>query len=764
LAIEARAETITVTVHDLQEALNNASQDSVSREMYDSIAAPINSSGFSLVNGELLYQDSDTNITVEDGCNRTVILKIDTEVSMASDSSLSMTLDSLYDPVVVSLNVSANIVSSGLARQIVGIRLGSCQNLARDSFDFDALGPARFTLQATLELNPEWTSETTLSLFPRLSLSGELLELSISVNVDDTILASILETFIEDRINETFTNSRLGKELQEFERTSNEKLTDALESGRIDIELPEADDAQVLALYQLLQPNARFPISLEFIRRHRQQILAMLLFGAPGSIDQILSDAAACQAGSAFFAQLNPAKAYEGTISQCTRVVPYDQAGDALYTETSCSVVMDYQSTGIAEYCDVALDPQRLGNAASFASQLGQWTHSAGSRLDIGALTLEGLEQPLMQRFNYKTVETARGTCDLEMRVYSPTANGEPRKALLALHGGSWQHRASGFLGIESTATHFTNEGFIVFAPFYRLVGETDGNIACNNASLDAILADVHSALDWVSERQSDFNVIGRTTLFGQSAGGHLALSLATYRSEQIDRAILFYPPTDFADFALQIKSGDYQNETGLKILEAITGSSITSLDMSSAVVRENSFPDIILNHPDNIPPMFILHGEMDSLLPARQSVRLCNALAGSQDLNDGVATLTPNLSSYAAVTQCGTKGSQMHLIAEGEHALDLCVAPELCLAGSPESANAVADSILSMLAWSTDEQLGIEQVRTGSLHWYVSFVLLLGLIYKFAHRLARRFTHNIARRCAVEMRLSNTDRHGPNF
>ncbi len=737
----AYAETVTVTVQDLQEVLEDTNQESVSRDLYNNIAETINESGFSLANGELLYQESSSDITLEDGCNRTVILTMDTDIRLASESSLSLTLDSLYDPVVISLDISANILSTGVARQIVGIRLGSCQNLARDSFDFEAVGPARFYLQATLTLNPQWTSETTLSLFPELSLEGDLAEFSVSVNVDDTVLAGILENYIEDRINDTFNSARLDTELSDIERTANENLSDALDNGRIDIVLPEASDTHLLALYQLLQPNARFPISLEFIRQNRQQILALLLFGAPGSVDQILADAAACQAGSAYFAEPNPAKAYGHASADCAIVDPAIHAGNAIYSDQNCSETMHYNSTGIAEYCDVALNPQRLGNASSFTSQLGQWTHNAGSRFDIGVLTIEGLEQPFMRRFNYKTVETVRGTCELEMRVYIPTDNGETRKAMVALHGGSWQHRASGFIGIESTATHFTNQGFVVFAPFYRLIGEADGNVACNDASLDDILSDVNNALDWVKERQSEFNIAGNPILFGQSAGAHLALSLATYRSQEIDRAILFYPPTDFADFAMQIRSGTYLNETGLKILETVTGSSIESLDIESAIVRDNSFPDIIRDRSTTTPPMFILHGEMDTLLPARQSVRLCNALAGSQDLNHGVATLTPNISSYVSVTQCGVLGSQLHLVAEGEHALDLCLSPGLCLAGSVESAEAVADSFQSMLKWSTDEQVGVQPQGAGSLHRCTLMLLLLLFLHRRFARMPTAIT-----------------------
>ncbi len=756
---QARADTVTVNLFELQMALDNAGseQDPVSRDLLNRVSVAINNSEFGFVDGELLYQQTDSNITVEGGCNRTVILQMDTDIQLQSDTALSLTLDSLYDPIVIELNVSANVRSVGEARQIVGIRLGSCQNLARDSFLFEAKGPARFSLSATLTLNPEWTSESTLSLYPVLALDGELEAFSTTVNVDDTVLAGILENYIEDSIKDTFSNSRLSAELENFELTVNDKLTQSLSDGRIDIDLPEATDEHILSLYQFLQPEARFPIALDVIRNHRQQLLSSILFGGPISTDAILNDALTCQSASVFLSDANTEPVYAGSPEQCIAIDPDLIASAPIYSDAACGNAINYKTTSISEYCDVALDPVRLGNAASLPAQLGQWTHSPGSRFDIGALGIAELKHPFMRRFRYKSIQTHRGLCELEMRVYSQSAepaNESPQRPLLALHGGSWQRRASGVIGVETTATHFTNNGFVVFAPFYRLIGETDGNVACNDASLGDILDDVNDALDWIQSRQAMFNLAGNTTVFGQSAGGHLALSLATYRSAEIRRAILFYAPTDFGDFAEQIKSGEYTNEAGLKILEAVTGDAIENLDTQSALVRQNSFPSLIVDAQNELPPMFIMHGQMDSLLPARQSVRLCNALSGLSDFNSELAVtnqttmdlisenpgpMDSNVAELASVSLCGTNGSQLHLIAEGQHALDLCLAPGLCLSGSEPSADIVARSIQSMLEWSSADSLEpdvLPQSRTGfgAVYWSMLLVLLVSIFARRVH------------------------------
>ncbi len=742
----ARADTVTVTLLELQNALDNATQqpDQVSRDLLDRITQALNESDIGFSNGEVLYQDSAADIPIDGGCNNTEILQLNTNIVLASDTSLSLTLNSLYEPIILAVAVQANVNSNGSARNIVGIRLGDCQNIARDTFQFDANGQASFSLSVSLSLNPEWSESSVLSLFPTLSLDGELAQFSSTVDVDDSVLASLLEDYIEGEIEDTFTNSRLSAELQNFELTLNEKLSESLDNGRLDIELPESDDEQVLALYRLLQPEARFPITLDMIRLHRRELLASILFGEPTSPTSIFADALLCESASSFFSTTQTTPIFTGGPAQCSQVTDVETVTGQVWSDANCQQALDYSPTSVSAYCNVALDSDRLGNAASNPLELQRFTHSPGTRFDISALTSEGLIQPFMQRFNYKQVDTPRGSCELEMRVYSLSAvqDSTDRKALLALHGGSWQARASGFIGVEAMATHFANEGFTVFAPFYRLIGDTDGNIACNDANLNDILDDVNDALDWVQQRADSFGLRGKTTVFGQSAGGHLALSLATHRAEEIRRAILFYAPTDFTDFAEQIRSGAYTNPTGLKILEAVTGSSIDALDTSSALVRNNSFPMLVSQAAVPVPPMFILHGEMDTLLDYRQSVRLCNALSGSTDFNTGPALSMPNMTTLASRVQCDANGSQLHLIAEGEHALDLCIAPSLCLSGSTESADEVAQSISAMLEWSSAESLSANASGGGSSflgslsYWYVfSLWLLLLVRFELIHK-----------------------------
>ena len=172
--------------------------------------------------------------------------------------------------------------------------------------------------------------------------------------------------------------------------------------------------------------------------------------------------------------------------------------------------------------------------------------------------------------------------------------------------------------------------------------------------------------------------------------------------------------------------------------MQRVIGVRFDQVDLQSDLVVNNSFPTIVAAQPDSFPPMFLLHGESDSLLPFRQSVRLCNALAG--DIENGPASLDLNTQSTRRTFACDDRGSQLHLIAEGEHALDLCISDELCAAGSPASAASTADSIQQTLDWSAaSDLLAVNQVSDngggGAFGFWLLWIALPGLYVRAVNR-----------------------------
>ncbi len=412
------------------------------------------------------------------------------------------------------------------------------------------------------------------------------------------------------------------------------------------------------------------------------------------SISSIFQSVLACALIEPLLSDSEPEPLYVLDAANCVSVVPDSSSNGTYYTDASCSSEISFEATALLSHCEVLLDAGRLGEGDGLVADT--WTLSPGNRIDLGARPLDGIAQPYLQRLIYRTVETDGGSCNLEMRVYSPRPGVTAKGSLLALHGGSWSARGFGFFGLELTIPHFIDQGFVVYAPFYRLLGDSEGSAACHNASIVDITNDASAALTWVRENAAQYGSTAKPVVFGQSAGAHLAASLALNHPEDVAAGVLFYPPTDFTDFALRVRNGHYTNSQGLNILTKVIGGTAEEADLSATPVPENSFPTRIIEGALEVPPLMMVHGLQDDLVEARQSIRLCDALAGRQLMS--VNTEVQPLAQLRESVACG-EGSTLQLIQEGQHALDVCVADtliatDLCPSGSTASRLEVSDAI----------------------------------------------------------------------
>ena len=434
-------------------------------------------------------------------------------------------------------------------------------------------------------------------------------------------------------------------------------------------------------------------------------------------ISDLLGNQLLCRLAERDLANMPVEPLFQITDGQCNSVVPENDDG-AWFGDAQCTVPVTYSRTRMQDYCAAAANRSELGNGLNILSDA--WTLNPGNQLDLGARSLDGVKQPYMQRLVYRQVQTARGRCDLEMRVYKSHPNATGQRSMIALHGGSWTSRSFGFLGLELSVPHFVDQGFVVYAPFYRLLDDTDSSAACNQADFSEIVEDGNAALDWVLDNASRYGSSGAPLVFGQSAGAHLALSLSVNSPSLVSGAVLMYPPTDFSDFLLRVQSGAYTNPQGLGVLERVVGSSPESTSLSLPLVLDNSFPARVANEGAAWPPMFIVHGSADELVEARQSVRLCDALAGRELAS--TSQEVGNAEELRDVIVCGSStqpASQLHLLQLGDHALDVCLnpnIPDLCLSGGSASRSLVAQSIGESVSFSVAaHQSRSDAVSTGS-------------------------------------------------
>lgn len=495
-------------------------------------------------------------------------------------------------------------------------------------------------------------------------------------------------------------------------------------------------------------------------------VIAALLYSTAGraqsnpALSDIFQNALACALVEPLLANGEAATLFALEDAQCASVVPDDDRDASYYQDASCTVPLNFSPTSLYSYCELLLDPSSLGEGKGVVTD--QWTLSPGTLLDLGARSLDGVSQPYLQRTLYRTIETAGGRCSLEMRIYSPRPGITNQGSLLALHGGSWSARGFGFFGLELTIPHFVEQGFVVFAPFYRLLGTSEGSAACNNSSISEVIEDAEAALEWVRINAETYGGTAKPVVFGQSAGAHLALSLAVNQPESVVAGVLLYPPTDFTDFALRVRNGYYKNTQGLSILDRVIGVSATEADLNASPIPENSFPIRIVERGLNIPPLLLVHGMEDDLVEARQSVRLCDALAGRELL--ALDAPTPVVTQFREIVTCG-EASSLQLIREGKHALDVCladirIATDLCASGSTESRQEVSSAIADAVVFASEAVSSQLQPtatgRGGTTTWLALAVLFSAWIFRLTDLTKTR----LITRCVRAVQLMRTRKH----
>lgn len=398
---------------------------------------------------------------------------------------------------------------------------------------------------------------------------------------------------------------------------------------------------------------------------------------------------------------------YRPRNGDCVAVDPLRHGAGDYYSDESCHHLVHFQPARYLDFCREAVPHPpngRLGNPAAWPEHAEAWTLWPATRLPMSVLALDRHAQPYMTRREYRRhPPRVAGTapCRLEMRIYSrrPDQTGP---ALLLLHGGKWQYRSAGFLLAEAEIPLYTEQGFIIFLPAYRLIDGTDGNPECQGASWQDQVDDAEAALHWITQHGAEFSAQpGPVALIGGSSGAHLAMHLITRQPSRIRRALLLYPAIDFADFLTQSRAGYTPHRASVATIEQLFNTAFTDLRADSAEIVANSFPPLIARAPEHYPPLFILHGMRDRLLPPRQSVRLCNALSG--DPEHGPAREDggdPTLGIYSRRYDCDARGSQLHLFAEGQHILEACMARIKCRAGGPASRQAIAETLSTAARW----------------------------------------------------------------
>ena len=202
----------------------------------------------------------------------------------------------------------------------------------------------------------------------------------------------------------------------------------------------------------------------------------------------------------------------------------------------------------------------------------------------------------------------------LRVDVYSPRElikNEGPLPSVVYLHGGAWltgTRRQSPFLMYELAAA-----GYVVFSVDYRLAPR---------APMPAGLIDCKAAIAWVRENAAKYGAQPDVVVMGGSAGGHLAAMLAVSdgtallqpgfedKDTRVRGAVVLY---GIANLVGMLEGAEHRLSTWL--LERIVFRARFADDPE---VFRRAQPLSYLS--DKAPPILLLHGENDSLVPIEEA------------------------------------------------------------------------------------------------------------------------------------------------
>ena len=199
----------------------------------------------------------------------------------------------------------------------------------------------------------------------------------------------------------------------------------------------------------------------------------------------------------------------------------------------------------------------------------------------------------------------------LKLDVYMPlddVPTGEKRPAVLQIHGGAWVLGSKDEQGIP-LLNHLASCGWVGFNVDYRL---------SPRAKFPDHLVDLKKALAWIRDHADEYGVDPDfIVVTGGSAGGHLCALMALTQNDpqfqpgfeeadtSLQAAVPFYGVYDLTD-----RDGNYDSTFTRLMTDIVMG---VGLEDSPESWAAYSPLDRITS---DAPPMFVIHGDRDVLVP----------------------------------------------------------------------------------------------------------------------------------------------------
>lgn len=210
--------------------------------------------------------------------------------------------------------------------------------------------------------------------------------------------------------------------------------------------------------------------------------------------------------------------------------------------------------------------------------------------------------------------KTATG--DQHLDFYRPLGTTEPPPLILMIHGGGWRGGGRYQMGLTRWAGYLAASGLAVASIDYRLAPET---------TYPDSFQDCLDALDWTVDQAATLGInSNRIGLWGDSAGGHLALLLGTSQTredypgprartpaDRIQAVVALYPPTDL----VALHEAERRFHDGPTATASFVG--VNPEDNGEVWGQVSPIEQV---HKQT-PPTLILQGTRDLLVPHQQAV-----------------------------------------------------------------------------------------------------------------------------------------------
>lgn len=330
------------------------------------------------------------------------------------------------------------------------------------------------------------------------------------------------------------------------------------------------------------------------------------------------------------------------------------------------------------------------------------------------------LKQVVHQLPAYTADNEVIENCTLKLTVqYDP--DHQPAggfKPLMFVHGGHWvegqpldKKAAPSWTPIT---TQFTNRGYIVYSPEYRLIRadhakEKTSQAACGHVSRADQHRDVENAFVtavWLLALEQDLPIrlSDGVMLAGHSAGAHLVTYAALNMPEQVRGwvrgVIALTPPIAFehswlqakglatspllnrkvqvGDYTVDLEAADPEMYAALKrtldtyLAEGTTDpGTFAALEADDPFIADNTFALAYDAAAAAVPPFYFVAGSSDDLVYAEGVVGACEAIGPVRD----VRRISRGFWFWHQkhyIGACGNGADRIHVIAPADHGLNL--------------------------------------------------------------------------------------------